>query len=167
MIIQVPDIKKMVYQAYPNLTGLAKAHVEGLENIITLYTNTIEEFIRRHCEQIYRHLDPEPDNEQQKLVKQKLLEICHEIESRKTLEEVSNVMLTEDEATEIMTNFEKEMFHKCEKDEKLTLDDYVSFARKYGYSIGKVLIASAWLDEYFSRKAIETRDATYEKVTLA
>jgi hypothetical protein len=167
MIIQVPNIKKLIYEAYPNLSGLAKAHVEGLENVLTLYTNTVEEFIRRHCEQIYLHLEPEPDNDQQKLVKQKLLEICQEIKSRETLEELPTDMLTEDEATEIMTKFEKEMFYKYEKNEKLTLDDYVRFARKYGYSIGKVLIASAWLDEHLSQKARDARDDTYENVTLA
>jgi hypothetical protein len=66
-----------------------------------------------------------------------------------------------------MTKFEKEMFYKYEKDEKLTLDDYVRFARKYGYSIEKVLIASAWLDEHLSQKARDARDDTYENVTLA
>jgi hypothetical protein len=167
MIIQVPDIKKMIYKAYPNLSGLAKAHVDGLENVITLYTNTVEEFILRHCQQIYLHLEPEPENEQQKLVKQKILEICQEIKSQETLEESPTDILTEEEASEIMANFEKETFQKYKNGEKITLDDYVRFARKYGYSIGKVLIASAWLDEYLSQKAIEARNETYEKATFA
>ena len=167
MIIQVPDIKKMIYEAYPELAGLAKAHVEGLENVVTLYTNTIEEFIRRHCEQIYLHLEPEADNEQQKIVRQKILEICQEIASRETLEEHNDDMLTEEEASEIMANFEKETFQKHKNGEKIRLDDYVHFARKYGYSIAKVLIASAWLDEYLSNRTSDTKNGSYEKATLA
>ncbi len=166
MVIQVPDIKKMIYEAYPNLSDLTKAHIDGLENVVTLYTNTVEEFIRRHCEKIYMHLEPEPYNEHQKLVKQRILEILQEIESREKIEEPPTDILAEEEASEIKANFEKETFRKYKNAEKITLDDYVRFARKYGYSIRKVLIASTWLDEYLSKKAIEARNEAYEKATL-
>jgi hypothetical protein len=167
MIIQLPNIKKIIYEAYPALNGIVKAHIEGLENVVNLYTNTVEDFIQRHCEQIYLHLEPEPDNEHQKIVKQRILEICNEIKSKATPEEPPVDILAEDEINKLLDNFEKETFHKYKNGEKLTLDDYVQFASKYGYSIGKVLIASAWLDEYLSNKAIEAKKETYEKATLA
>jgi len=167
MIAQIQDIKKMIYDAYPNLSGLAKVYVEGLEKMIVLFTDTVEEIIQRQCKQIYIYLESEPENEQQELVKQRILNISQGRTPQKTLNEYSTDLLTEEEATEIMVNFEKETFHKIENDEKITLDDYMNFARKYGYSIGKVLVASAWLDVYLSHKAIEARNAAYENVTIA
>ena len=157
----------MIYDAYPNLSGLAKVYVEGLEKMIVLFTDTVEEIIQRQCKQIYIYLESEPENEQQELVKQRILNISQGRTPQKTLNEYSTDLLTEEEATEIMVNFEKETFHKIENDEKITLDDYMNFARKYGYSIGKVLVASAWLDVYLSHKAIEARNAAYENVTIA
>ncbi|MFX1466012.1 MAG: hypothetical protein ACFFA5_06025 [Promethearchaeota archaeon] len=166
MIIQLPNVKKMIYEAYPALNGIVKAHLEGLENVVSLYTNTVEDFIRRHCEQIYLHLEPEPNNEQQKIVKQRILELCKEIASREIKEEPPLDVLTEDEIPKLLENFEKDTFHKYQNGEKLTIDDYVQFASKYGYSIGKVLIASAWLDEHLTNKAIDAKKEAYEKVTF-
>ena len=157
----------MIYEAYPALNDIVKAHVEGLENVVTLYTNTVEDFIRRHCEQIYLHLEPEPNNERQKLVKQRILALCEEIASKETQGEPPLDVLTEDEIPKLLENFEKETFHKYKNGEKLTIDDYVQFASKYGYSIGKVLIASAWLDEHLTNKAIDAKKEAYEEVTLA
>jgi hypothetical protein len=167
MIIQLPNIKKMLYEAYPDLNNIVKAHVEGLENVVTLYTNTVEDFIRRHCEQIYLHLEPETDNEVQKIAKQRILEICKELNFQETSDEPPIDILTDKEVTILLENFEKENFHKYKNGEKLTIDDYVRFASKYGYSIGKVLLASAWLDEYLSNKAIEAKKESYEKATIA
>ena len=167
MAIQIQEIKKMIYEAYPKLSGVAKTYVEALDNVVTLYTNTVEEIIHRQCAYIYLNLIPEPDNKQQKLVKQRLFDMSQGRKPRETLGEVPTDMLTEEEASEIMIIFEKETFHKLEKGEKITLDDYVNFARKYGYSIGKVLVASAWLDEHLSNKAIEARNVAYEEITFA
>jgi len=167
MISQIQHIKKMIYDAYPNLSGLAKVYVEGLEKMIVLFTSTVEEIIQRQCKQIYLHLDSEPENEQQELVKQRILNISQGRRPQKTLNRQSPNFLTEEEATKIMSDFEKETFYKIEKGEKITLDDYVNFAKKYGYSIGKVLVASSWLDEYLSLTAIEARNIAFENITIA
>ena len=167
MTAQIQDLKMMIYKAYPNLSGLAKAYVEGLDKMISIFICTVEEIIQRQCVKIYLHLEPESENEQQELVKQKILNISQGRIPRKTLEGLPKEMLTEDEASEIMVNFEKETFHKIENGEKITLDDYINFARKYRYSIGKVLVASAWLDLYLSHQAIEARKTAYENVTIA
>ena len=158
MIAQLQDIMMLIYEAYPNLSGLAKAYVEGLDKMITLFTNTVEEIIQRQCTKIYLHLEPEPDNEQQQIIKQKILDISQGKTPREALYNDSVDMFTEEEASEIMVNFENATFHKIENGQKITLDDYINFARKHGYSIGKVLVASAWLDVYLSKKAIEARN---------
>ena len=157
----------MIYDAYPNLSGLAKAYVEGLEKMIALFTNTVEEIIQRQCKQIYLHLESEPENEKQELVKQKILNISQGRRQKKPLNEHSTDLLTEEEATKIMLDFEKETFYKIEKGEKITLNDYINFAKKYGYSIVKVLVASSWLDEYLSHTAIEARNIAFENITIA
>jgi len=167
MVAKIQDMKRMIFEAYPNLSGLAKAYVEGLEKMLVLFTDTVEEIIQRQCKQIYLHLDSEPENEQQELVKQRILDISQGRRSQKTLNIHSTDLLTEEEATKIMSDFEKETFYKIEKGEKITLDDYVNFAKKYGYSIGKVLVASSWLDEYLSHTAIEARNIAFENITIA
>ena len=85
---------------------------------------------------------------------------------QETAEEPPIDILTDTEVTLLLENFEKDNFHKYKNGDKLTIDDYVQFASKYGYSIGKVLIASAWLDEYLSNKAIDAKKKPYEKATL-
>ncbi|WP_287586865.1 hypothetical protein [Candidatus Borrarchaeum sp.] len=167
MISQIQYLKKMIYDAYPNLSGLVKVYVEGLEKMIVLFTNTVEEIIQRQCKQIYLHLKPEPENEQQELVKQRILNISQGRRPQKILNEHSTDLLSEEEATKIMLDFEKETFYKVEKGEKITLDDYINFAKKYGYSIVKVLVASSWLDEYLSYTAIEARNIAFENITIA
>jgi len=123
--------------------------------------------IQRQCKQIYLHLEPESENEQQELVKQRILNLSKGRSPQKILNEHSTDLLTEEEATKIMSDFEKETFFKIEKGEKITLDDYINFSKKYGYSIGKVLVASSWLDEYLSHTAIEARNIAFENITIA
>ena len=102
----------MIQEAYPALNGIVMAHVEGLENVVNLYTNTVEDFIRRHCEQIYIHLEPEPGNEVQKIAKQRILEICKGLTFQETSDELPIDILTDKEVTILLENFEKENFHK-------------------------------------------------------
>ena len=167
MAIQIQEIKKMIYEAYPKLSGVVKTYVEALDNVVTLYTNTVEEIIHRQCAYIYLNLIPEPDNDQQKLVKQKILDISQGRKPREILDGPPDGIMSEEEALEIMFAFEKATFPKLEKGEKITLDDYLSFAKKHGCSVEKVLVASAWRDDHLTIKAIEARNASYELITSA
>jgi hypothetical protein len=104
MTLQIKKIKQMIYKAYPNLAGDAKAYVDGLDSLITLFPDNIED-IRQQCDYIYLYLNPEPDNKLQELVKQRILDISQGGSSQDALRRHSeNYALVEEEKVMVTTN---------------------------------------------------------------
>jgi hypothetical protein len=99
MLFKIPDLKTEIYEAYPNLPEQAKAYVEGLEKMITIFTNTIEEIIQQQCSKIYLHLELEPNNKKQRLIKQKILDLSKERIDRETSVVFPTEILTEGQSS--------------------------------------------------------------------
>jgi hypothetical protein len=114
MTLQIKKIKKMIYGVYPNLSGDAKAYVEGLDSLITLFPDNTED-IRQQCNYIYLTLEPEPSNKQQELVKQKILDISQGRSPQELLKRYLDDGLVKEEISESTMDFENDPLHKLKK----------------------------------------------------
>ena len=118
MTLQIKKIKKMIYEAYPNLSGDAQAYVEGLDSLITLFPDNTED-IRKQCGYIYLTLEPELDNSLQESVKRKIHEISQPRSPQDALHLYLDEVLIEKDVSEMKMNIENEPLSKFEKGERI------------------------------------------------
>jgi len=130
MTLQINKIKQMIYEAYPNLSGNARAYVDGLDRLITLFPDNTED-IRQQCNYIYLNLEPEADNKQQDSVKQKMLEISQSRSRQYAVHSYLDEVLVEEDVSDFMMNFEKEPLQKSVKNKRIIFCFIVYFRDFY------------------------------------